>query len=81
MTETIYQYSDEVYLTESDLAERLHISPRTIQRQRLEGTGPKFVKAGRRVLYRLSDIEAWLKSRTFGSTSESGLAYRPGLST
>ncbi|MEJ4100892.1 DNA-binding protein [Corynebacterium mastitidis] len=27
--------------------------------QRYRGTGPKFIKVGRRVYYRLEDVEAW----------------------
>jgi predicted DNA-binding transcriptional regulator AlpA len=43
---------------------------RTQERRRYEGTGPKFVKAGRRVLYKRSDIEDWFAANTFSSTSE-----------
>ena len=48
----------------------MRLSPRTLERKRLDGTGPRFVKAGRRVLYRSADIEAWAEAHTFGSTSE-----------
>lgn len=58
------------YLTQKEAAYVLRLSERTLERHRLTGTGPKFVKAGRRVLYRVSDVEAWLNSRTFASTSE-----------
>lgn len=50
----------------------------TLQRHRTEGTGPRFIKIGkRRVAYRLSDIQAWLDARVAASTSdarERGLA-------
>ena len=59
-----------VYLIQEEAAKLLRLSPRTLERQRLDGTGPKFVKLGRRVLYRASDLEAWLQNRTFQSTSE-----------
>jgi predicted DNA-binding transcriptional regulator AlpA len=59
-----------VYLIQEEAAKLLRLSPRTLERQRLDGTGPKFVKLGRRVLYRASDMEAWLQNRTFQSTSE-----------
>lgn len=58
------------YLTQREAAEALRLSERTLERHRLTGTGPKFVKAGRRVLYRPADIEAWAAANTFGSTSE-----------
>jgi len=41
---------------------------------RVDGTGPRFLKAGpglrARVLYRQSDLEVWLESFSYGSTSE-----------
>jgi hypothetical protein len=45
-------------------------SPRTSERRRQEGTGPDFVKVGKRVLYRLSDVEDWIRRNTFTSTAE-----------
>ena len=33
-----------------------------------EGRGPRFIKVGRHVRYRRSDIEAWLETRTCSST-------------
>lgn len=62
------------YLTQPEAAEVLRLSERTLEKQRLDGTGPKFVKAGRRVLYRDSDIEVWLAERTFQSTTEAEAA-------
>lgn len=58
------------YLIQREAAETLRLSDRTLERMRLDGTGPKFMKAGRRVLYRYSDLEAWLQERTYQSTSE-----------
>ena len=60
----------ETYLTQDEAAELLRISPRTLERHRVAGTGPRFVKAGRRVLYRRSDLDAWTDANTFASTSE-----------
>jgi predicted DNA-binding transcriptional regulator AlpA len=57
-------------LTQVEAADFLRLSPRTLERQRTAGTGPKFVKAGRRVLYRSAELEAWTEKRTFGSTAE-----------
>ena len=43
----------------------------TLQRQRTEGTGPKFVKIGkRRVGYRLADLLNWLDARVTNSTAD-----------
>ena len=45
------------------------ISTRTLQRWRLEGVGPTYVKLGRLVRYRQSDLESFLEERTRTSTS------------
>ena len=66
----------EVYLTQREVAELLHLSQRTVERLRLRGDGPRFVKASRRVLYRRSDVETWTADRTFGSTAEVTQACR-----
>lgn len=57
-------------LTPAELAERLHASPATLAGWRYKGTGPKFIKAGRMVLYRVADVDAWLTEKTRQSTEE-----------
>ena len=59
-------------LTEPETARALHVSERTLQRWRGSGEGPAFVRAGRRVLYRPADIEAFLEASKALSTSEYG---------
>lgn len=62
------------YLNSQEAADILRISIRTLERMRVEGTGPQYLKAGAgtrsRVLYRQSDLDAWLESRSYSSTSE-----------
>ncbi len=58
------------FLTQKQLSELLGVSERTLERWRVEGQGPKFVRAGRRPLYRFSDVDTWAQGQTFGSTSE-----------
>ena len=58
------------FVIQTEAAEILRVSPRTLERLRVTGEGPRFVKIGRRVLYRASDLEAWADTHTFGSTSE-----------
>ena len=45
------------HLLEHELAQRWRLSVRTLQRWRLAGSGPAFLRLGGRVAYRLSDIE------------------------
>ena len=61
---------DLTLLTDDQLAELVHHSPKSLERWRLEGCGPKFLRVGRKPLYRLSDVKAWLKTLSVGSTSE-----------
>ena len=62
------------YLNSAEAAKLLNLSIRTLERMRVDGTGPRFLKAGKgqrsRVLYKPDDIHAWLKSQAFQSTSE-----------
>jgi excisionase family DNA binding protein len=57
-------------LNQGEAARLLRLSERTLERLRVIGGGPQFVKAGRSVRYRQSDIEAWIAQRVVGSTSE-----------
>lgn len=61
-------------LTTVEAAAFLRLSPRTLERFRVEGTGPRFLKAGAgkraRVLYDPTELEAWITGFTFASTSE-----------
>lgn len=61
--------SDAPFLTEAEAARLLRISERSLQRWRVEGGGPRYVRAGRRVLYRRSDLEGWAEGRTFAHSA------------
>lgn len=56
-------------LCAKNLAKELHVSTSTLARWRNEGTGPQYMKAGRRVLYALTDVNAWLLASSRTSTS------------
>jgi predicted DNA-binding transcriptional regulator AlpA len=61
----------DMYLSEREFSARYLVSPRTAQRMRVTGDGPKFVRLGaRRVAYRVSDCESWAQSRTFAHRAE-----------
>jgi predicted site-specific integrase-resolvase len=47
------------HLNQIELADRWKVSPRTLERWRWLGQGPRFMKLGGRVAYRLEDIEAF----------------------
>jgi predicted DNA-binding transcriptional regulator AlpA len=48
----------------------LGLSPSTLAKMRLSGNSPRFLKLGRRVLYRRVDLESWLESRLARNTSD-----------
>ena len=49
----------EVCLSQIELAARWKISHRTLERWRWAQEGPRYLKIGGRVVYRLSDVEAF----------------------
>jgi len=65
-----------VLLTQSETAELLRLSERTLERWRVVGGGPVFCKLGKRVLYRRADLDEWIASHVVNSTSEAGLIER-----
>lgn len=58
------------YLTNDEAADYLRLSPRTLEKQRVIGGGPKFRKFGRRVMYAVADLDTWADQRSFEATSD-----------
>jgi hypothetical protein len=58
------------HLSQKLLAERWDISPKTLERWRWLGCGPRYIKIGGRVVYRLDEIEAYEERQTRSSTAE-----------
>jgi molybdenum cofactor biosynthesis enzyme MoaA len=63
------------YLNNDEAADVLKLSPRTLEKFRVIGGGPRFRKFGRRVVYSIQDLEAWADQRSCDSTSD----YPPRL--
>ena len=64
-----------VLLTEREAADLLRLSPRTLQRLRDAGGGPRFIRAGVRadagkILYDQAALVKWLDSRTSQDTRD-----------
>jgi len=57
-------------LNSKQVAPLLGLSVSTLAKKRLSGDGPAFSKLGRRVVYRVNDLEAWIGAHRFQSTSE-----------
>lgn len=59
-------------LNERDAAQLLGLSARTLQKWRLQGVGPRYLKLGHAVRYSLKDLKAFLDSGRRRSTSDPG---------
>ena len=56
-------------LTQNELADRWSLSPRTLEQWRWRGVGPRFLKLGGRVVYRLVDVEEFEAARLHENTT------------
>jgi len=63
------------HLNQVQLSRRWSLSPRTLERWRWERKGPRHLKVGGRVLYRLEDVETFERN---GLSSDAG-ADRMGM--
>jgi predicted DNA-binding transcriptional regulator AlpA len=55
------------YLTTVEVADLARTSPETVRFWRHVGKGPKSFKVGRKVLYAVVDVEAWLADARDGA--------------
>jgi predicted DNA-binding transcriptional regulator AlpA len=60
----------QTLLTQRQASEMLTLSQRSLERMRVAGDGPKFVRVRRCVRYRLTDVLEWIASRVRTSTSQ-----------
>lgn len=65
--------SKEILKTK-EAAEHTSLSKPTLDRLRITGEGPVFIKIGRAVRYRKADLDAWLEAKLTRSTSERSAA-------
>ena len=49
---------------ERQLAAMTDLKAQTLRRWRCEGQGPRFLRLGGAVKYRMSDVESWLSAST-----------------
>lgn len=59
-----------IALDTREAARRLGVSPSLLEKIRCYApeSGPRFVKIGRRIVYRVSDLDAWASARTHGGS-------------
>lgn len=67
------------FLTNDEAAAFLRLSPRTLEKQRVLGGGPRYRKFGARVLYAIGDLRTWADGRAYGMTSDPGSPQRASV--
>ena len=71
------------FLTSDALAERWNLRPGTLSQWRWNGRGPNFLKIGRRILYRLQDIESFevqmVRQNTYSINYDLNFKHTPAL--
>ena len=60
------------FLEDDETAAELHVCTRTLDRWRQIGEGPPVTKLGRRILYRRSSLQAWLRGREHHGKGDNG---------
>lgn len=60
------------FFTQEEAAAELKVCERTLDRWRRLDEGPPITKLGRRVLYRRSSLQAWLRARERRGRSDDG---------
>jgi predicted DNA-binding transcriptional regulator AlpA len=69
---TLMPPSSSNRLCVQDAATYIGLSVSTLNKLRVFGGGPTFLKLGRRVAYGVADLDAWLATKRRRSTSDAG---------
>ena len=72
---SIPRLATKTRLCQQALAERWGLSPKTLERWRVLGIGPVYIRLPGKVVYRIEDVEAFERSSLRQSTDQ---AYREG---
>lgn len=67
-----------IVMSTKEAGRYLALSHRTLEDWRLKGQGPRFVKWGRTVRYRLSDLTDFLSGESFSNTGEASRSLSCG---
>lgn len=63
--------SDPVFIDTAGAARRICIASSTLEKMRVNGNGPPFIQVTRRrIIYDVSELDAWARARQVRSTSE-----------
>ena len=64
----------ESLLTTAEAAEIVRLSQTHLEKMRVYGRGPRFVRLGRAIRYRRADLMGWIEASLVASTSEADRA-------
>jgi hypothetical protein len=66
---------EDTILLPAQVADLLYTTEASLAQMRSRGNGPKFIKMNSRILYRLSDIRAYLDANTVTRTGEQSTVF------
>jgi predicted DNA-binding transcriptional regulator AlpA len=72
MEDAMEPFNSSPYLNQDAAGAFLGLSVRTLERFRVDGRGPRYLKLGRRVAYTREDLMSWAESRRRSSTADPG---------
>jgi predicted DNA-binding transcriptional regulator AlpA len=58
------------FLTTKEAADRVRLSESALEKKRVDGSGPVFVKLGKSVRYEVSALDEWIAAGRHKSTAE-----------
>jgi hypothetical protein len=61
---------DDEMLTTRDVSKEYKLTESSLEKWRVAGVGPNYLKLSRKVMYRRSDVERWLNENRRWSTSD-----------
>lgn len=69
-----HDYPMSRYITTEQAANYCGFSPRTFEKYRVTGEGPRYIKRGKKVLYAVEELESWMRDGLRRSTTHTGRA-------
>jgi predicted DNA-binding transcriptional regulator AlpA len=60
--------AERKYLTTQEAADRVRLSESALEKKRVDGTGPVFVKLGKSVRYEIAALDEWISAGRHKST-------------
>jgi predicted DNA-binding transcriptional regulator AlpA len=61
--------ADRKYLTTKEAADRVRLSESALEKKRVDGSGPVFVKLGKAVRYEITALDDWIAAGRRKSTA------------